>query len=267
MRYLSLIKTFLVMKYKVLLEYKAAFWVASFSQILHYSTELLLLWVLVMRFQNLGGWTADEIVLLYSFQLLTYALAGTFFFGCCNSLSDRIQSGQFDEALTLPMPPLLYEVLNHFTTDYIRHFVLALGCFLFAVVRLNLSFNFWKVVLLIADILGGTLICAAAQLIFSTPNLWMVRGTGIVDFFYYESIPFIRYPITIYPLFLQVLLTCVLPYAFINFFPAQLFLGKTDFSIFSPFFQYLTPLVGAAAFGFSLWFWNWGLKKYQSTGS
>ena len=167
MRYLSLIKTFLVMKYKVLLEYKAAFWVASFSQILHYSTELLLLWVLVMRFQNLGGWTADEIVLLYSFQLLTYALAGTFFFGCCNSLSDRIQSGQFDEALTLPMPPLLYEVLNHFTTDYIRHFVLALGCFLFAVVRLNLSFNFWKVVLLIVDILGGTLICAAAQLIFS----------------------------------------------------------------------------------------------------
>ena len=64
MRHLSLIKTFLVMKYKVLLEYKAAFWVASFSQILHYSTELLLLWVLVMRFQNLGGWTADEIVLL-----------------------------------------------------------------------------------------------------------------------------------------------------------------------------------------------------------
>ena len=220
-----------------------------------------------MRFQNLGGWTADEIVLLYSFQLLTYALAGTFFFGCCNSLSDRIQSGQFDEALTLPMPPLLYEVLNHFTTDYIRHFVLALGCFLFAVVRLNLSFNFWKVVLLIVDILGGTLICAAAQLIFSTPNLWMVRGTGIADFFYYESILFIRYPITIYPLFLQVLLTCVLPYAFINFFPAQFFLGKTDFSIFSPFFQYLTPLVGAAAFGFSLWFWNWGLKKYQSTGS
>lgn len=46
MRHLSLIKTFLVMKYKVLLEYKAAFWVASFSQILHYSTELLLLWVL-----------------------------------------------------------------------------------------------------------------------------------------------------------------------------------------------------------------------------
>ena len=25
--------------------------------------------------------------------------------------------------------------------------------------------------------------------------------------------------------------------------------------------------VGAGAFGFSLWFWNWGLKKYQSTGS
>ena len=267
MRLLSVIKPFIVMKYKVMLEYKAAFWAASFAQILHYSIELLLLWVLVMRFQNLGGWTADEIVLLYSLQLLTYALAGTFFFGCCNYLGDRIQSGQFDEALTLPIPPLLYEVLNNFTTDYIRHFVLALGCFIFAVVRLNISFNFLKAVMLIVNILGGTLICAAAQLIFSTPNLWMVRGTGIVDFFYYESIPFIRYPITIFPLFMQVILTYILPYAFINFFPAQYFLGKTDFSIFSPMFQYLTPLVGVVAFSISIWFWNWGLKKYQSTGS
>lgn len=54
MRHLSLIKTFLVMKYKVLLEYKAAFWVASFSQILHYSTELPLLWVLVMALSEPG---------------------------------------------------------------------------------------------------------------------------------------------------------------------------------------------------------------------
>ena len=92
-------------------------------------------------------------------------------------------------------------------------------------------------------------------------------GTGIVDFFYYESIPFIRYPITIFPLFMQVILTYILPYAFINFFPAQYFLGKTDFSIFSPMFQYLTPLVGVVAFSISIWFWNWGLKKYQSTGS
>lgn len=267
MRRLSLIKTFIAMKYKVLLEYKAAFWAASLAQILNYSIDLLLLWVLVMRFQNLGGWTADEIVLLYSLQLLTYALAGTFFFGCCNYLSDRIQSGQFDEALTLPMHPLLYEILNNFTTDYIRHFVLALAFFAFSVVQLDISFNFMKIVLLIVNVLGGTLINAAAMLIFSTPNFWMVRGSGIVDLFYYEAIPFIRYPITIFPLFLQVTLTCILPYAFINFFPAQYFLGKTDFSIFSPLFQYLTPLVGVVAFSISIWFWNWGLKKYQSTGS
>lgn len=267
MRYFSLIKAFISMKYKTMLEYKAAFWAASVSQILYYSVDLLLLWVLVSKFQHLGSWNADEIILLYAFYLLTYALAGFFFFGCCNYLSDRIQSGQFDEALTLPVHPLFYEVFNHLTTDYIRHFVLALAFFIFAVVRLEISFNLIKIVLLILNLLGGTLIHAAAALFFSTPNLWLVKGTGIVDLFYYEALPFISYPITIFPKIIQILMTFLLPYAFINFFPAQYFLGKSDFSIFSPAFQFLTPLVGVVAFAISLWFFNRGLKRYQSTGS
>lgn len=229
MRFLSLTKTFILMKYKVILEYKAAFWVASFAQILNYSVDLLLLWLLVLRFRNLGGWMADEIVFLYSLQLLSYAIAGTFFFGCCTYLNDRIQSGQFDEALTLPMHPLVYEVFSHFTTDYIRHFVLALAFFIFSALRLQIELSFVKILMLVLNLLGGALINSAALLIFSMPNFWMVKGNSVLDLFYYDVLPFINYPITIFPTFLHVILTFFLPYAFVNFYPAQYFLGKSDF--------------------------------------
>ena len=74
--------SFIAIKYKMIMEYKGAFWAASVSQILWYGVDFLLIWVLVLQFKNLAGWSADEIIFLYSIQLFTYAVAGTFFFTC-----------------------------------------------------------------------------------------------------------------------------------------------------------------------------------------
>ncbi len=259
--------SFIVFKYKMVMEYKGAFWAATVSQVLWYGVDFLLIWVVVSRFKNLAGWSADEIIFLYSIQLITYAIAGTFFFNSCTSLGKRIQSGAFDESLTVPVHPLLYEVMSNYNTDYIRHICLALIIFITSFVRLGLSLTISRFFMLIIFLMGGALIQAGGLLIFSAPNFWMIRGEKLLNLFFYETISFIRYPITIYPLVLQGILIFVLPYAFVNFYPAQYFLGKSDFSIFSPVFQYLTPAVGVLVFLFGVCFWNWSLKRYQSTGS
>jgi len=259
--------SFIAIKYKMIMEYKGAFWAASVSQILWYGVDFLLIWVLVLQFKNLAGWSADEIIFLYSIQLFTYAVAGTFFFSSCTTLARRIQSGAFDESLTVPVHPLLYEIMSNYNPDYIRHISLALFIFIISFKRLGLSLTFTKFIMLVIFLAGGSLIQAGAFLIFSAPSFWVIRGEKLMDLFFYEFIRFIRYPITIYPIVLQGVLTFVLPYAFINFYPAQYFLGKNDFSIFSPILQYLTPAAGIIVFLFGVCFWNWGLKKYQSSGS
>lgn len=260
-------KSFILIKYKVAFEYKGAFWAASFSQILWYGVDFLLLWVLVSRFKNLAGWNADEIIFLYSMQLITYAVAGTFLFNSCISLSWRVQSGAFDDSLVVPMNPLLYEIMSNYNTDYIRHIFLAVVVFIISLIRLDIKLNLIKVILLLIFLLGGTLIQAGAMLIFSSPNFSIIRGEKLLDLFFYETIVFIRYPITIYPIVLQGILTFLLPYSFINFYPAQYFLDKNDFSIFHPVLQYMTPVVGCIIFSIGVFLWNNGLKKYQSTGS
>ena len=70
-----------------------------------------------------------------------------------------------------------------------------------------------------------------------------------------------------YPRFIQVLLTFVIPYGFMSFYPAQYFLQKNDFLLFFPWFQYLTPVVGAVLLTLAVVFWKAGLRRYQSTGS
>jgi len=62
------------------------------------------------------------------------------------------------------------------------------------------------------------------------------------------------------------IISFVIPLAFMNYFPSQVFLGRSDY-IFSPALGYMTPIVGITLFLIALKFWNFGIRHYQSTGS
>ena len=96
---------------------------------------------------------------------------------------------------------------------------------------------------------------------------WIVRHKSMTEFIVWFLREFADYPVSIYLRALQIILTFVLPYAFINFFPAQYFLQKNDFLLFHPLIQYLSPAVGAIMFAIAVVFWKIGLRHYQSTGS
>lgn len=254
-------------KIKMQMEYKGAFWAGTFAQVLSYGVDFLLLWVVVTRFHNLAGWSSYEIILLYAMKLFSYGMAGTFFFHACNTLPARVQSGNFDEALVLPIDPLLYEVLSNCTTAYVRHMGLSLVIFVISFVKLGISPTPLRLFMLVLFLIGGALLQSGFFMIFSAPNFWVVRGERILELFFFEVSNFVQYPITIYPIAIQAILTFVLPYAFINFYPAQYILGKNDFSVFHPVLQYLLPIAGSVIFIFGVRFWHWSLSRYQSTGS
>ncbi|KAB2846375.1 MAG: ABC transporter permease, partial [Ignavibacterium sp.] len=115
--------------------------------------------------------------------------------------------------------------------------------------------------------LSGALIQGAAFIFTSVPSFWLVQSNSLMDIFIWDLKSFIRYPISAYHRIIQVILTLIIPYAFINFYPAQYFLNKNDFLMFHPVFQYLSPLVGVLLFIFAYRFWNTGINHYKSTGS
>ena len=79
---------------------------------------------------------------------------------------------------------------------------------------------------------------------------------------------FTRYPISIYSRGVRVFLTLVIPFAFMNYFPATFLLHKTDGALqLSPQIGLITPLVGLVWFGMSYAFWRVGIDRYQGTGS
>ena len=63
------------------------------------------------------------------------------------------------------------------------------------------------------------------------------------------------------------MLTFLLPYAFMNYFPATFFLDKTEEALhLPPQVGLLSPLVGLATFAIAYSFWRVGLNHYESVG-
>jgi ABC-2 type transport system permease protein len=262
----ALYRSFVRLKIKAMVEYRGAFFLGGFSQAASYIAEFVVLWVMITRFQSMNGWMAQEVMVLYALNLISYAIAGSFLYSTCTGLASMVQSGNFDEVLTKPMNPLVYLICHKFLYQYASHILVASCILTLCFVQLGLTVTVGSLLFLLFVILGAAMIQAAAFLFTAVPVFWLVQNQAISGFAG-DLRGFIRYPISIYKPGVQIFLTLLIPYAFINFYPAQYFLKKSDFLMFHPMFQYLTPFVGIVLLVGAYQFWKLGLRHYKSTGS
>lgn len=267
MHYLKLYVEFIKLRILGVAEYRKAFFIGAIAQFVSYFAEFFLIWVIVKEFGSINGWTAPEVLLLYGLNLASYAIAGFFFFTPTSQLSVKIMDGTFDELLVKPLNSFWYLVCREFNTAYISHFILSMLVILYSINTLSLGMRFGSYVFLIIILIGGALIQGSALILTSVPSFWIVENEGLRELLFFQAKAFIRYPITIFKAPIQIILTLILPYAFINFYPAQYFLEKNDFSIFHSTFQYFTPVVGIVLFIIAYFYWSLGINNYKSTGS
>ncbi|MEX2104442.1 MAG: ABC-2 family transporter protein [Bacilli bacterium] len=267
MHYFQLYIEFIKLRILGIAEYRKAFLIGAAAQIASYGAEFFLIWVVVTKFQTINGWHSNEVLFLYGLNLCSYAMAGFFFFSPTSQLSVMIKNGTFDEILTKPLNSFWYLVCREFNTGYASHFVLSSLVIAYSLYALKVDISLGFIVFLFLTLIGAALIQAAALIMTSVPSFWVVENKGLKDILFFQARNFIRYPISIYKLPIQILLTLILPYAFINFYPSQFLLGKNDILLFNPALQFMTPIVGAGLFAFAYYFWTLGVRQYKSTGS
>lgn len=267
MYYWSLHMQFIMLKLQGIAQYRKSFVLGAIAQFLMYGAQFLMLWIIIEKFKTINGWQANEVLFLYGLNLGTYALAGFFFNPITSQLPQMIQNGTFDEVLTKPVNTLAYLVCRDFNTAYFSHLGLSAIVVIYALYELNIQFTMIDSLFFIAVIIGGMLIQSAALLITATPAFWIVNSGPIQSVLFFEMTQFIRYPLSIYNKIIQFILTFVLPYSFINYYPANYLLGKQETTLFHSSFQYLTPIVGIVMFIAAYVFWKIGIRNYTSTGS
>lgn len=266
MRYLSLYAAFIKIKLKSMTEYPVAFWTHTIAKILGWGANLIVIYLMIYRFNNIFTWSAYEVLFLYSINTTAYSLAGFFMFHPFERLSEHIRMGTFDEMLTKPINPFFYLCFKEFSTGYVGNIIVTGIALAICIIKLNIEFSLFNLLFFIIILISGALIHSSFMIIFNIPAFWIVK-TDALSTFKWSLNEFIQYPLSIYDRWIQIMLTFVFPVAFIGFFPSQVLLEKTDHLGFPAQIVFLSPLVGIVLFIISYFLFFVGIKNYKSTGS
>jgi ABC-2 type transport system permease protein len=254
---------FVRLKIKSQMEYRGAFLIGVWGQGLGYVADFVLLWLVVQKFQTINGWTWPEIALLVSLNVFSYALGASFFYHM-TAFDKLIIDGNFDRYLTSPISPLAYLSANQFNIGYIAHFLVSGSFLMWALIQLHIHWSLSMIFFLLVILVSGGIIQAAVFIFLGSWAFLFTRSQFL--FTIYNALrDFISYPISVYSFFIQSLLTFVLPFAFINYYPSLILLSK-DNAVFPPWLGWFAPAAAAICFGLSLFMWKQGMKRYQSAG-
>ena len=139
--------------------------------------------------------------------------------------------------------------------------LLGLSVLIYAVIQIQARIGFLQALVFVALLFMGVLMIYCFWLILTTGAFWLIRMENILELFQgvYQAG---RWPTTVYPNWLQVGLTFLVPVAFAVTVPAEAITGRLT----------VTTLLEALAFTiilllFSRWFWKRGLRHYSGASA
>ncbi|HYH02307.1 MAG TPA: ABC-2 family transporter protein [Bacillota bacterium] len=252
---------------KTRFQYKLDAFLLSFAVFCREAVGIIVVYLTLRKFDAINGWRMPEMLFLFSLIFLTYSLLVLFFTGI-RDFDSLIHSGSFDRYLLRPQG-LLFQVIAS-KADYfasIGHGSLGVILFLTTAQKVGIVWNLPNIVYYCFSIIGGVMIQAAIFMLFSCFSFWTVKTGNLRGFFFFNARKFAGYPLSIFPGFIQTLLIYIMPFAFVNYFPAQYLLRKPDMAMYWDGCLYLTLPIGVILFGLAYLFWQFGLKHYSSTGN
>lgn len=262
---LQLYGAFVALYFKSRREYHFNFVAGLLANFYTYFFVYATFWVLTQKFDQLGGWDFKELTLLYSLNLLTYAVSGTLFWYSIYFLEEKILSGELDRYLVRPRGVIVQLACQQFGYTFLGQVGVVLLFLIPNLTQLADHFDLAKGLYLVAALAGGILLQASGVILTGALSFRILRSREVGQIFYYNLREFINYPLNMFPGLVKTTLTFALPWAFINYYPALLILGKAQNST-EVLLGWLAPVVGVVAFGFSIWIFQLGLRRYSGAG-
>ncbi len=254
--YLSLLKVSL----KEILIYRIDCIVGIFSQLIVQLVSLVFMFVVFQNTENIAGWNFKQILLLFGVTRIAIGISGYCFDGLYDIGPKYIKSGEFDKILLRPVHPLISIIGDSREFVSIADVILGLILTICMLIQLSIPITALLIIKILFFSIIGALIIGAINTIFSISSFWTYRSNEVIWSFY-RMYTFTEYPITIYNKFIRILITIILPFAFVAYYPTMAYLG------FNSYLIYLSPIVTIILWIVAIKLWNLALNKYRSTGN
>ncbi len=244
------------------LAYRGDLFLAGLDEVMRGLVALVMLQVYVAKTPHLHGWTQYELLFVLGFSLVPIGLFHTFCGNLYQLSNTYIIQGNLDRVLLRPYPAFLQICCDRIAIEDLSGVVLGLLLMATAVAHLpNFDMGAAHLALLVVFILSAFGVVVAVFMAFAATGFWFEDRVGMVPPVY-NLMEFGRWPSSIYHPAMKLLITCVIPFSFVAFYPAGFLVRGSD-----PWPALLTPVVAAVSLLLAGWLWSRGIRRYHSSGS
>jgi len=243
------------------LEYRVNF----FLQIVQSALSLVIgiggIAIIFEHTDTLNGWNANQLLIIIGVYTLIGGVIGFVIRPSLQKVMEEVRMGTLDFTLLKPHDSQFMVSIKQFGIWHLLDVVLGLGIVVYALIQSNTVITIGQFLVFLLMLIAGMMIIYSFWLILTSTVFWLVRVDNIL--FIFESVYEAgRYPVTIYPNWLQFMLTFIVPIAFAITIPAQAIIGQlpTETGI-------LALAIAIGIFVLARFVWTLGLRHYSGASA
>ena len=245
------------------LEHKKDTIISILSFLFSNACSLCSIFFVLQAIPSLEGYSIAEVGFFYGFCMLPIALDHLFSDEFWLVAYRRVQLGDMDMHFLRPVPVLFQMFAETFQPDGLGEVIVGLTMIIVCGLNLNATVSFGAIFVLVIGVIFGAIIITSLKIIFSALAFIFKRSGPLLQIIYNFSI-YVRYPISIYPKFIRIILIFVLPFGLFVSLPVDTLLYGT----YNPYLLSL-GIIGFAVvfFALAVLVWTRCERRYESTGS
>ncbi|MBX3011323.1 MAG: ABC-2 family transporter protein [Caldilineaceae bacterium] len=261
MNYLRIFWTFVRLGAMNELAYRVNFFTQIFQAIVALTMALGGLVVVFHQTETLGGWYPAELVALVGIYLIVGGLISLIIQPSMQRFMEDIRMGTLDFMILKPEDAQFLISVRQVEIWKLIDILLGLGVLVVALVQLGNQLGIGQAVAFGVALLAGATIVYSFWMILATCAFWFVKTENILVIFQamYQAG---RWPVTIYPGWLRMMLTFLVPITFAVTVPAQALTGRLTGQTLA-----LAVAVAVGLFLVARWFWRFGIRFYSGASA
>lgn len=261
MHFLKLISTFFKVNVQMSLAYRADTVVNILLNLMWLGWELLGLNIIFSNTTSLGGWGIGELIALLGVFRLINTLMIALIWPNTQRFNESIRDGSLDYTLLQPAPSMFLVTFSRITVWRIWDLLLAVVLIL---VGINMSGDVATLPSVLTFILltvSGAVVIYSLWIVLIALTFWFTKFDNNVTILQ-ALLDAGRYPVTVYPVWLRIIVTYIIPIAVATTVPLQALRGDLTLARVLVFL-----VVGAVSAWIASLVWKAGVKRYSGASS
>ena len=261
MRYLRLFAAFVRAEAQLGIEYRANLALEALNELVIVVTSVAAVLVLYDHTTQLNGWTLPQMLVLLGVYYLVQGAQAMVFEVSFERFMEHVRLGTLDFTLLKPANSQFMVSVRHVQVAQVAQLALGVVVLAAGLAQVGEDVSPLEALGFALTLACGLVLVYCLLLVLSTLSFWFVRVENILAIFW-AFLDAGRFPVDVYPGWLRVTLSTVVPIGVAVTVPAQAIAGRLELP------GLLTLVAGTlVAWWFAGWFWRRGLRSYTGASA